>query len=272
MYPLHNDKIAKVLLKEESMKDPIVVIGIGEIGSVFARGFLKTGHPVYPVTRIMDFNQAINRVPEPVLVLVAVGENDLQDVLAKIPEPWKSNVALIQNELLPRDWQQQGYKNPTVASIWFEKKKGQDVKVVVPSPIYGNHAGLMKSALDALDIPSNILSAEDQLLFELVRKNYYILASNICGLKTGGTVSQLWTNHKDLVQDVLHDIHNIQEALVGQTLDSATLLDAMLVAFDGDPDHGCMGRSAPARLQRAISLAKEFNIESPNLNKIAESL
>ena len=253
------------------MKDPIVVIGIGEIGSVFARGFLKAGHPVYPVTRDMDFNQAINRVPEPVLVLVAVGENDLQDVLARIPEPWKSHIALIQNELLPQDWQKQDYKNPTVASIWFEKKKGQDVKVVVPSPIYGSHAGLMRCALDTLSIPSTILTDEDQLLFELVRKNYYILASNICGLKTGGTVSELWANHKNLVRNVLQDVHAIQEHLAGQTLNADALLKAMLVAFDGDPEHGCMGRSAPARLQRAIDIAKEGEIAVPNLLGILES-
>lgn len=253
------------------MKDPIVVIGIGEIGSVFTRGFLKTGHPVYPVTRDMDFNQAIKRVPEPVLVLVAVGETDLQDVLTKIPESWKSNVALIQNELLPQDWQKQGYKNPTVASIWFEKKKGQDVKIVVASPIYGAHAGLMKSALDILSIPSVVLTDDDQLLFELVRKNYYILASNICGLKTGGTVSELWENHESLVRNVLHDIHAIQEYLSGQILDADALLKAMLVAFDGDPEHGCMGRSAPARLQRAIELAKEGNITVTNLLEISES-
>jgi len=253
------------------MKDPIVIIGIGEIGSVFSKGFLQTGHPVYPVIRDMDFNQTINRMPEPELVLISVGESDLQDVLKKIPEPWRSNVALIQNELLPNDWQQQGYKNPTVASIWFEKKKGQDVKVVVPSPIFGPHAGLIKTALDALEIPNEVLSNKEQLLFELVRKNYYILASNICGLKTGGTVSELWNNHEDFVRETLQDIHTIQEHLAGQSLNSDSLLQAMLVAFQGDPEHGCMGRSAPARLQRAISIAKEAKIPTPKLIEISKT-
>ena len=251
------------------MKDPIVIIGIGEIGSVFARGFLKTGHPVYPVTREMDFQQAVNRVPEPELVLVAVGEADLSDVLANIPEPWKCNIALIQNELLPNDWQKHGYKNPTVASIWFEKKKGQDVKVVVASPIYGPHAGLIKCALDTLDIPNTLIEDENTLLFELVRKNYYILASNICGLKTGGTVSELWKNHESLVRDVLKDIHKIQEYLTGETLDAEALLQAMLLAFDGDPEHGCMGRSAPARLARALKIAEDANLDVPTLQAIA---
>jgi len=33
------------------MNPPIVIIGIGELGGVFARAFLYAGYPVYPVTR-----------------------------------------------------------------------------------------------------------------------------------------------------------------------------------------------------------------------------
>lgn len=254
------------------MKDSVVIIGIGEIGSVFARGFLRTGHPVYPVTRDMDLQAEAISVPEPCLVLVAVGEKDLHDTLAKLPEPWRNNVALIQNELLPADWKRHGLMSPTVASIWFEKKKGQDVKVVVPSPIHGSHAGLMANALDALDIPNEIINNEEQMLFELVRKNFYILTSNIAGLKTGGTVSELWNQHQDIAQDVIDDVHSIQEHLTDQELDKAALTEAMLVAFDGDPEHKCMGRSAPARLQRALAIAEEAQIDVPNLAAIADSL
>ena len=33
------------------MKQSVVVIGMGEMGGVFARGFLKSGHPVIPINR-----------------------------------------------------------------------------------------------------------------------------------------------------------------------------------------------------------------------------
>ncbi len=32
------------------MQQPVVIIGIGELGGVFAGAFLKNGHPVYPIT------------------------------------------------------------------------------------------------------------------------------------------------------------------------------------------------------------------------------
>jgi ketopantoate reductase len=254
------------------MKEPVVIIGIGEIGSVFARGFLRTGHPVYPITRAMDMSQEAANIPEPELVLVAVGENELHNILANIPEHWRSRVALIQNELLPQDWEQHGYTNPTVISVWFEKKKGQDVKVVVPSPVFGPHAGLLSNALDEMDIPNVLVATKDEFLFELVRKNYYILTSNIAGLKTGGSVSDLWKNHQDFARSVVRDVSTVQSYLTGVELDSDKLIDAMLVAFQGDPDHMCMGRSAPARLQRALAIADEADLDVPVFKALSDEL
>ena len=53
------------------MKSPVVLIGIGEMGGVFARGFLRAGYPVFPVTRRSDLAGAARAVPTPELVLVA---------------------------------------------------------------------------------------------------------------------------------------------------------------------------------------------------------
>ncbi len=33
------------------MHKPVVIVGLGEMGSVFARGFLRAGYPVVPVVR-----------------------------------------------------------------------------------------------------------------------------------------------------------------------------------------------------------------------------
>ncbi len=253
------------------MKKPIVVIGIGEIGSVFARGCLRLGHPVYPVTREMSAAVVAKEIPYPEAVILAVTEGELHEQLAQLPNAWKNQLVLIQNELLPKDWEQYDL-NPTVISVWFEKKKGQDVKVVVPSPVHGNKATLVADALQALEIPSEVIDDSERMLLELVRKNYYILASNIAGLKVGGTVSELWKNHQPLAENILTDIHTIQEALAGKTLDKDAITQAMLVAFEGDPDHGCMGRSAPARLTRALNIADEVGIEVSTLQQISEEL
>ena len=109
------------------MNQPIVIIGIGELAGVFARGFLRNGYPVFPITRDMDISQAFQTVPEPALVLVAVAEKDFSDVLAKIPPQWHKCIGLLQNELLPGDWQACNITNPTVISVWFIRENKSPV-------------------------------------------------------------------------------------------------------------------------------------------------
>lgn len=249
-------------------KRPIIIVGMGEMAGVFARGFLRAGYPVYPVTREMNMQQQAAQIANPQLVLVAVAENDLHPVLQNLPEAWKDQLVLLQNELLPADWQQYSLE-PTVISVWFEKKKGQDFKVLIPSPVYGNKADMLVEALQSIGIAARMLSSAAELLFELVVKNVYILTTNIAGLKTGGTVSELWQNHRPLATAVAAEIIQLQQKLAGQSFEQDKLINAMLQAFDGDPDHNCMGRSAPARLQRALKLAQQYQLQLPTLQQIA---
>ena len=133
------------------------------------------------MTRQTPIGEVATQVPDPELVLVAVGEAALQDVLKTIPAKWSDRLVLLQNELLPRDWAD--YADATVISVWFEKKKGQDSKVILPSTAFGKKAALLKDAMAGIDIPVRELNSAEELLFELVVKNLYILSSNIAGLK-----------------------------------------------------------------------------------------
>ncbi|MBI5460935.1 MAG: hypothetical protein HY941_01975 [Gammaproteobacteria bacterium] len=251
------------------MKASVVVIGIGELGAVFARGLLRLGHPIYPITRAMDMAAEAKALPDPEMVLLAVAEKDLHATLRAIPKPWQSRLALLQNELLPRDWLEAGIELPTVISVWFEKKRGQDAKVLLPSPAFGTHAPLLTDALNGIGIAARVLATQDRLLFELVRKNVYIVATNVAGLAVGGTVSELWRHHEALARSVALDVIDIQEYLTGTRFDRDALIAGMLEAFDGDPQHGCMGRSAPARLQRALEQADAAGLAVPKLREIA---
>ena len=251
------------------MKSPIVLIGVGEMGGVFARALLRTGHPVYPITRDMDMAAEADALPDPALALVAVAEKDLDAVLDHLPAAWRSRAGLLQNELLPRDWQAHDLVDPTVISVWFEKKKGQDAKVLIPSPAFGPKADLLVSALQGIDIAARTVADATAMRDELVLKNVYILTTNIAGLEVGGTVSDLWRDHEALAREVAGEVIGIQASLTGERLDTEALIQGMLVAFDGDPEHGCMGRSAPARLTRALELADQAGLSVSKLRAIA---
>lgn len=250
----------------------VVILGVGEMGAVFSRGFLRIGIPVYPVVRAMNVQSAASELPNPDLVILAVAEKDLQATLANVPKQWRSRLVLLQNELLPKDWLQHELTDPTVISVWFEKKKGQDVKVLVPSPAFGQGAALIKQALASIDIPVNVIASEARMEAELVLKNIYILTTNIAGLVCGGDVESLWNEHNTLARDVANDVMDIQEWLIGKTIDRQKAFEGFVEAVQGDLSHQCMGRSAQVRLSRAIALADEAGLNINKIRSIAANL
>lgn len=251
------------------MDNIAVMIGLGQLGRVFAGGLLRTGHVVVPVNRGDDMDALAARWPEPDLVMVAVAEHDLHPVLAGLPDAWRDVVGLLQNELLPRDWHAHDLDEPTVISVWFEKKTGTDAKALLPSPVYGPESARLVAALAAIGLPARALDDGDALLWELVRKNLYILTTNIAGLDVGGDVGALWAQHEALARAVASDVLDVQEALTGQRFARDALLDGLLEAFRADPSHACAGRSAPARLTRALHQADAAQLAVPTLRRIA---
>ena len=249
---------------------PVVLVGVGEMGGVFARALLGAGHTVVPVTRSMSSSDVARQVPDPSLVLVTVGEADLASVLADMPDVWRGRLGLIQNELLPRDWIAHDIADPTIAVVWFEKKPGTDTKVIIPSPVAGPGADILVPALEQAGIATRLVT-RDEIVYELVVKNLYILVANIAGLETGGTVSDLWGTNETLARQVGTEILEIQEYLVGSPIDSAATYAGMLAAFDGDPNHGTTGRSAPMRLTRALAHASDAGIPAEKLKEIARA-
>lgn len=255
--------------KTSGLNPPVIMVGIGEIGQVLASGFLKTGHPVIPVTRQQSLSTVLSQIPDAVALVLAVGEKELPLLLQQIPADWHDRTVLLQNELLPKDWQATGMSSPTVISIWFEKKPGKPVKQLMPSPVWGSNAQLVAQALEAVGLSARIVADLLTMQNELVIKNVYILTTNIAGLKVGGDVGTLWQKHQSLARTIALEVIALQEKLVGQTLDPEPLIAGMLAGFEGDPAHGCQGRTAAARLQRALNQAKEFGLDLPCMQKIA---
>jgi hypothetical protein len=256
------------------MHQPIVIIGIGELAGVFAKAFLRNGHPIYPIIRRMDMAAEADNLPDPQLVLVAVAEKDFQAVMQTMPHKWRDRLVLLQNELLPRDWEAYGIANPTVISVWFEKKKGMDYKAILPSPVYGTVADLIAESLEQIGIPCKILDSRDDLIFELVLKNVFVFTINIAGLvlEEGTTTSMLWHTHQKLALEVADDVIDLQEHITGKTFSRDRLRKGLLAGIMGEPNHRCKGRSAHGRLTRLVKLADDASLEIHTIRDIHRRL
>ena len=215
-----------------------------------------------------------DRIPQPELVLVAVAEKDFKAVMATLPTAWRSCIVLLQNELLPRDWKTYDISEPTIISVWFEKKRGKAVKVLIPSPVHGPKAGVIADSLEAIEIPCKILAGEDELLFQLVLKNVFVLTINIAGLvlEEGTTTEILWTQHNELARTIADEVIDVQEWLTQATLPRNKLLDGLAEGIYGDPQHKCKGRAAKGRLSRVLEIADEAGLEIPRIRDIRKRL
>lgn len=246
----------------------VVVVGVGELGSVFAQGFLKCGRAVFPVTRGTRLAEVARAAPDPALALFAVAEADLDAVLAQRPPTWP--VGLLQNELRPATWRAHAIESPTVAVVWFEKKPATPIKQLLPTVLHGPESNLLADALAAVGVASRIAQSADELTLELAKKNLYIGVTNIAGLVTGGAVGALWAEHRALALAVARDLLMLEQKLCDAELPEADLFSAFEAAIAADPAHVCAGRSAPARLARALAHAERLGVSTPELDRIAK--
>jgi hypothetical protein len=191
-----------------------------------------------------------------------------------IPDPWRNHLVLLQNELLPRDWEEHDIANPTVISVWFEKKKGMDYHVLLPSPVYGPNAAVIAESLATIDIPCKVLAGQDELVFELALKNVFVFTINIAGLvlEEGTTTSMLWQKHQKLARDIANEIIDIQEFLTGASFARDRLIEGFLEGVKGDPAHKCRGLAASERLERAVKLADDAGLKIQTIRDIQRRL
>jgi hypothetical protein len=235
---------------------------MGELGGVFAQGLLRNGRTVVPVLRSTSHAELASLDPE--LALVTVRENDLDGVLGAIDRRWR--IGLVQNELRPGDWRKHDIDRPTVAVVWFEKKKGTPVRPLAPTRIAGPKAELLVAALRSLEVPAEQID-EAALDDALAVKNLYILATNLAGLAISSSITtgELARDHRAAFDRILNELFAIERALhpVGEHA-----IDEVYRALLFDPAHKAMGRTARERLDRTRAIAAKHGIDTPALHAI----
>ena len=87
-----------------SLKAPVVIIGLGEVVGTFARGCLRLGHPVFPATRATALAPLVELLPAPEFGDRRGAEGDPGAVLQRLPPASYQRVALLLNDMLPRDF------------------------------------------------------------------------------------------------------------------------------------------------------------------------
>ncbi|MBI5497609.1 MAG: hypothetical protein HY904_21540 [Deltaproteobacteria bacterium] len=232
----------------------LVVLGLGQLGELFAVAALRHGMRVSPVRRTSPRPLPWNAWARGAPILVAVAEDALAPSVAELPPERLADVILLQNELFPSTWRTLELRTPTIMVPWFNRKNDQPVQVGPPTRVRGPHAALVRDLHAALRLPCELLSDDTALAAALAGKYAFIVTVNALGLKEDRTVSAWWRADPALVDALLRE----SAALAALLVDAAVADRAYHLARDGVELHQALsarGRSSRARVQRALARA-----------------
>lgn len=248
------------------MSSPIVVIGMGQLGTVFADAWSQLGKSILALRRHQPIIQDIS----PRAVLIATGEQDLSPVLASLPQTWRSQLILVQNELIPAIWQPYS-DQPTLVAVWMEKKPHIEVRSLRASVAFGPNADLVADAFHAIKQPLSLAKDYPDMIQELAFKNIYIWTTNIYGLIAPGAIGQLVTEpHATALASLIDELCQIQSAVSGYYCSPKMVTPIIWHIIHDNADRKIPGRSAPARLKRVMSAAHQYSLVTPELDRIVK--
>ena len=247
----------------------LVVVGLGNLGSLIAEGAVTNGVNVTEVRRGDVIADAVAPLPPSTPIVLAVGEAQLHAIVDAVPADRIGDVVLIQNELFPSIWTELGLEQPTICTVWALVKPGQDRIIGKHTTCHGPHAVRLANALEAAAVPSQHLADECARNSDIAAKYAFIVAANLFGLLGASTVEQ-GVETLDCADDVLAWTLELGAALVGEPVDeqeAALALDAGLAGFAAMP---CLGRSSQARVDRALARAQALGLESGHIDGLLQ--
>jgi hypothetical protein len=244
------------------MRD-LVVYGLGELGQLYGSAALRAGFRVTPITRSSDPAAVLAALPAQTPIVVAVGERDLDPVLDLLG-PRLAQAILLQNELFPSSWLARGV-TPTVLVPWLLKKKGSALTIARPSAVFGAQAELVHTLHDALGIPTDVLADEQALKQALVEKYAFVLTINALGLLRDRTLAT-WLQEDPLrVRALADEAASLGAKLCTAEVDLARCAQAVAAGMRALGTMSARGRSADARVARALEQAAQLGLEVPAL-------
>jgi hypothetical protein len=197
--------------------------------------------------------------------LIAVSENALDEVLAWLPPERHGDAIVLQNELFPSRFAALA-EAPTVLVPWLLQKRGQPLTVIRPSPVWGRHAAVVARVHQALQIPVEPVSPGAGAA-ALRDKYAFILTINALGVYREGTLGELIEDERSLAQKLATEAHTLAAACAGAAEDERAI-EALFAGFTTLSEMPARGRTAKARLSRALERARHLDLQLPELSRI----
>ncbi len=204
----------------------MIVIGAGRVGTALSERAQARGVPCHLITREAGWS-AVD-LAEGAPILVTTRNDDLEGVLARVPEPRRTDLVFVQNGML-RPWlQAHGVQEATRGLLFFAvPRKGAALEPGPhPSPFCGRHAGAVVAWLGALDVPA---AAVDWARFSAVEveKLVWNSAFGLLCEHLDADVGTICTHAVPELRSLVSELSRVARASLGVDLPLPWLVDRL---------------------------------------------
>jgi ketopantoate reductase len=237
----------------------VIVIGAGRIGSALHQ-LAPAAIPL--ITRTSGWTALEAEAGQ--AIVVAVRNDDLDAVLARVPEHRRDDLVFIQNGML-RPWLAERGLTTTTRGLLFVAvaKRGDPILPGDVSPFCGPRAAAVVDTLSGLGVPAEVVAPEHFVAIEL-EKLIWNCAFGLCceafDLRVGEVVEQRADELRELVAELLE----VGERVFGLTLELDRLVARLCAYSRSIPDYRGAVKEWRWRNGAFVLAAEQFGVATPN--------
>lgn len=242
------------------------IVGLGKIGRVFEDRARRFGDEVAGVTRATG-REAIERPGGEGPIVVAVGEEDLPDLVSRIHPSQSGRLVFVQNGFVGEHLAKLGARGRGL--LHFNASASGEVRVLLPSVFGGNEAARQAaSVLDRGGIPSRFEPNEGKFRVEEIRKALWSCALGILAFWKKIPVGRLFEECPGEVEQLLRESVAVASRLFGVSPSVDDLLESLRTMAAALPDYPGSARALAYRNGYLARHARALRIPTPLQDRI----
>ncbi len=205
----------------------VTIVGLGRVGGALVARATERGIPTLAVGRDAGWD-GLHAGAGP--ILVTVRNDDLDGVVARVPEHRRADLVFVQNGMI-RPWlRAHALTHNTRGLLFFAVgARGGPVVVGPPSPFHGRYAPEVRAFFAAIDVPTAEVDWARFSALELEKLTWNAAFGLMCRVH-GETVGQVCDHHHDELTALVDELRRVGRAAMSVDLPIEWLVER-LVAY-----------------------------------------
>jgi ketopantoate reductase len=237
------------------------LIGAGRIGGTLQARAAERQRPVQVLGRHDDWRVLEQSPGTP--IVVCTRNDDLADVLMRVPAYRKRDLVFVQNGML-RPWlAQHDLADATRGLLFFAvQSRGAPLTPGPPSPFCGPHAAAVVAELQALDVPAEVVAAPQFAAWELEKLLWNCVFGLLCQAHDC-MVGDVLTEHRDELAALVNELLPVAEQGMAVRTDAKAVLRRLVDYSAAIPRNRAAVKEWPWRNGWFVAEAERQGVELP---------